>query len=131
MLRVKTRIKPSKISGFGLFADQLIPAGTITWQYDQGFDPSFSVEQFKALPDFTQEYILIHGYFDHDKEVYILCADNQAYINHSNDPNIKSTPDADIAIRDIEPGEELVCNYKEYEADWFNRRQDFSWSHFE
>ena len=61
---------------------------------------------------------------------YILCSDDQKYINHSRQPNITSTPEQDVAARDIAAGEELVCNYEDYESGWFDRRdvkkEDFS-----
>ncbi|MES2749425.1 MAG: SET domain-containing protein [Patescibacteria group bacterium] len=122
MLRVKTKIKTSEVNGIGLFADQFIPAGTVTWKYDQGFDPHFTIEQFESLPDFTKETILTHGYFDHQLNVYILCSDDQRFINHSQNPNITSTPSEDVANKDIHPGDELTCDYSQYEQDWFERR---------
>ncbi len=122
MLRVKTKIKSSDVNGIGLFADQVIPAGTVTWQYDQGFDPHFTIEQFENLPEFSKQTVLVHGYFDHDLQVYILCSDDQRFINHSQNPNISSTPSHDVASRDIQPGEEMTCDYSLYEPDWFERR---------
>jgi len=130
MLRVKTTIKNSDVSGIGLFADEFIPKGTVTWQYDEHIEPSFSIEQFESFSELVKEHILIHGYFDHTTQRYVLCIDNQAFINHSNTPNIESTPDADIAAQDIHPGEELTCNYRQYEHDWFERRAQYNWSHF-
>ncbi len=124
MLRVKTTIKSSDVNGIGLFSDQFIPAGTVTWQYDPGFDPHFTIEQFDSLSDFTKETVLTHGYFDHDMQVYILCSDDQRFINHSPNPNITSTPSQDVASRDIQPGEELTCDYAQYEQDWFERRNE-------
>lgn len=124
MLRVKTTTKLSTVNGIGLFADQFIPAGTTTWQYDPGFDPHFTKEQFANLPDFSQKTILTHGYFDHNLEVYILCSDDQRFINHSPNPNITSTPSQDVANRDIQLGEELTCDYAQYEQDWFERRSE-------
>mgnify|MGYP000470418846 CR=1 FL=1 len=38
MLMVKTRIAPSRIAGIGVFADQDIPAGTVTWRFMPGYD---------------------------------------------------------------------------------------------
>lgn len=130
MLRVKTKIKNSDISGIGLYADQFIPKGTVTWQYDADIEPSFTLEKFSSFSEYVKEHILIHGYYDHSISRYILCVDNQAFINHSSNPNIDSTPDADVASRDIQPGEELTCNYRQYEPDWFERRANYNWSHF-
>lgn len=130
MLRVKAKVGISGVEGLGLFADQFIPAGTVTWQYDEKFDPSYTEENLKDMPELNREAFLMYAYFDHERNKYVLCSDFQRYINHSNNPNVESTPDADVALRDIEPGEELVCDYRGYERDWFERRKDFGWSKF-
>ncbi len=130
MLLVKTKIGISKIHGIGLYADQFIPKGTITWQYNPKFDVSFTEEDLKEIPPVSLKTFMSWLYFDEKQKKYVLCADNQRFINHSFNPNIQSTPDRDISMRDIEPGEELLCNYKDYEKDWFERRgykeEDFS-----
>ena len=122
MLRVKTALRPSTIDGIGLFADQFIPEGTATWIYDPEFDHAYSEEQIRALPELLQDQLITYAFWDHAQQKYILCADNQRFINHSNRPNISSTPYEDRALRDISPGEELTCDYAGYEHDWFERR---------
>ena len=123
MLRVKAKPRESELEGIGLFADQFIPEGTVTWQYDPGFDQAFDPETFDRLDEDMRELFLKHSYYDFNLEKYILCSDNQRFINHSENPNIKSTPEFDTAIRDIHPGEEMTCDYTHYERDWFERRR--------
>jgi hypothetical protein len=42
-------------------------------------------------------------------------------MNHSDDPNTgQLNPDVEIALRDIEVGEELTCNYRTFDADSVN-----------
>ncbi len=122
MLRVKTKLGLSRVDGVGLFADQFIPKGTTTWQYDPSFDVKWTEDQIKDLPQWTKDQFSKYSYFDFDQNCYILCIDDQRYINHSIDPNIISTPSEDTAGRDIKAGEELFCNYNHYEKDWFKRR---------
>ena len=122
MLRVKAQIKSSPIQGIGLYADQYIPKGTVTWQYDPKFDVGFTEEDIADMSEMAREQFLVYAYFDHERGLYILCSDYQRFINHSNQPNIISTPDQDIAARDILPGEEMTCDYTGYEYDWFERR---------
>ncbi|TSC83470.1 MAG: hypothetical protein G01um101417_553 [Parcubacteria group bacterium Gr01-1014_17] len=38
MLAVKASAKPSKIEGIGLFADEKIPKGTVTWRFHPRID---------------------------------------------------------------------------------------------
>ena len=122
MLKVKTKLQMSHIHGIGLFADQFIPKGTTTWEYDPRFDISYTQEKLDNLPSWTKEQFLKYSYFDKKQNKYVMCIDDQRFINHSIDPNILSTPDSDKAGRDIKIGEELVCNYDHYEKDWFERR---------
>jgi uncharacterized protein len=122
MLRVRTSIKASTKHGTGLFADERIPKGTTTWQYDPEFDTAFTDEQVSRMPAAGRALFWKYAYLDKDIGKYVLCADDQRYINHStNEFNIKSTPNQDVALRDIEPGEELLCNYNDYDDTYFTR----------
>src|SRR5262245_53091832 len=47
MLLVKTRVGPSKISGFGLIAAQFIPKGTPVWTLVRWFDLILTKDQFE------------------------------------------------------------------------------------
>lgn len=123
MLRVKTKIGLSSIDGIGLFADQFIPKGTVTWQYDPEFDSAFDEETIKRLPNQqAKDTFLKRCYYDYSLKKHILCGDDQYFINHSNNPNIESTPRQDVALRDIQIGEELLCDYTKFECCWFERR---------
>lgn len=122
MLRVKTKIKESEVEGIGLFADQFILKGTMTWQYDSEYDPSYTQAQVDDMSHVAREWFMVYGYFDHEQNRYVLCADNQRHINHSDTPCIISTPDYDVAAKDIQIGEEMTCDYTLYEHDWFERR---------
>jgi uncharacterized protein len=124
MLKVKTKIGPSGIHGTGLFADQFIPKGTVTWQYTPGWDVSHTEEEIRELAQFEQDYFFYYSYFDYKRGVYILPVDHLKFINHTEKKemiNINSTPDEDVASRDIEPGEELLCDYTKFDPNYFER----------
>lgn len=122
MLLVKTRIAPSQIHGIGLFADQFIPKGTVTWRFCPGFDPTYTEEDMLNMSEAAREQFLKYAYYDKELRLYVLCADDQRFINHeSGSPNILSTPKQDVAARDIFPGEELLCDYNCYDDTYFNR----------
>jgi SET domain-containing protein len=122
MLLVKTKIGPSQTHGIGLFADQFIPKGTVTWKYDPNFDPGYSEEMLNSFPKPAKDFVLYYAYFDKDLKKYIMCCDNQRYINHSTtNENILSTPRQDIAARDIQPGEEMLCDYNKFDDMYFER----------
>ena len=124
MLLVKTKVKKSKTHGLGLFADEFIPKGTITWQYHPKFDKTFSQREFNKMPALSQEFLRYYCYFDYKRKKFVLCSDSQRYINHTQNKkleNITSTPDRDIAARDIKRGEELLCDYSKFDKLYFKR----------
>jgi len=124
MLLVKTRIGESRIHGIGLFADEFIPKGTVTWEYDPELDFSFTKEKLDSFPKNVRDYFLFYCYYDKKRDLYIMPTDHLKFINHSansNLINIESTPDQDIASRDIKPGEELLCDYNKFDDTYFDR----------
>lgn len=121
MLKVKTKIGPSNTHGTGLFADQFIPKGTTTWEWDPTMDISLDVDFVESLPSIQKEYLLYYMYLDQEINKLILCSDNQRYINHSKNINIDSTPRRDVANRDIQPGEEFLCDYNLFDNTYFKR----------
>lgn len=121
MIRVKTKIGQSNIHGVGLFAAQFIPKGTVTWEYSPKFDSSFTEADLALMSESAKEQFLWYAYFDKELDKYVLCFDDQRFINHSEKNfNIISTPHQDIAGRNIEIGEELCCNYNLFDDTYWN-----------
>lgn len=124
MLRVKTKLRQSKIHGIGVFADQFIPKGTVTWEYDPKYDVCFTKKEIHGLPEPGKGVLLFYCYYDKKLNRYILCADHLRHINHAKQKkleNIVSTPRRDIAARDIKKGEELICDYNKFDPEYFKR----------
>lgn len=117
MLLVKTKLKQSEIHGLGVFADEFIPKGTKTWEFNSRFDLSFSKEEVESLPEHAKLEVKIHAYVDKETGTYRLCSDNAKFMNHSSEPNVLSENNYDVALRDILPGEELTCDYSAFDAE--------------
>jgi SET domain-containing protein len=121
MLLVKTKILPSKIHGLGLFADQLIPKGTEIWRFTPGIDLKLTREEILALPELAQICAYTYGYRSKKSGLYIYSSDGARHINHSDDPNSYSEyKDSEeeavtVALKDIQPGEEILDNYNSFE----------------
>jgi hypothetical protein len=96
--------------GYGVVATRFIPRGTITWarcDLDQSFTP-------RRLTQMGQEYqaILEKYCFRDAKGDHILCWDLARFINHSCDATCLSPGyNFEIAVRDIQAGEELTDDY--------------------
>ncbi|MEK7198217.1 MAG: SET domain-containing protein [Patescibacteria group bacterium] len=124
MLLVKTKIGPSKINRTGLFAAQFIPKGAPTWKFQSGFDLKIDKSELSNLSEPAKEQFLKYAYLNPKTNKYILCFDDARFFNHSDNPNcidtesLDDTEGIDVAIRDIQEGEELTCNYKEFDADF-------------
>ena len=118
MLCVKTRLGQSEIEGVGLFAAEPIPRGTVVWRYDPRFDLSLDMRDIPASDTITQEWLMRYGYQPADDPVYIVCGDNARFMNHSPPPNLSSIGDRGFALRDIAAGEEIVCDYGEFDVEF-------------
>ncbi|WP_332630298.1 SET domain-containing protein [Halalkalibacter flavus] len=96
--------------GFGVFATKFIPKGTITWALDD-LDQILEHSFVNTLD--LERKVIVEKYSYRDSEgKYILCWDLGRYVNHSFNANCISTPyDTDIAVRDIQPGEQLTNDY--------------------
>ena len=100
----------SKEKGYGVVATEFIPRGTITWVQDK-LDREFTLNEAINLgPDYAS---IIETYsFRNQQGNYVLCWDIGRYVNHSFHSNCLTTPyNFEIAIRDIEKGEELTDDY--------------------
>tara|TARA_R100000935_G_scaffold42923_1_gene65206 strand:+ start:25264 stop:25851 length:588 start_codon:yes stop_codon:yes gene_type:complete len=96
--------------GHGVVATQFIPAGTITWVLDQ-LDREFTLKQFQKFDPLYQNILDTYSYRN-SKGNYVLCWDHGRFVNHSFKSNCLSTAyDFEIAIRDIQPGEQLTDDY--------------------
>jgi SET domain-containing protein len=115
-------IKPSPIDGIGVFALQQIPKGC----RDMFSKPDNKIEyiplskmEVENLPSHSKNLIETYCLFDADN--YFVPVDGFKkmdlvnFINHSDAPNIISINDGDYfeAIKDIQPGEELLIDYGE------------------
>jgi hypothetical protein len=97
--------------GYGVFAAELIPHGTVTWAGDD-FDQEFPLEQVQAMEPFYRQILDRYAFVDNFGR-YILCWDIARYVNHSCEANCMSPGGCnfEVALRDIQPGEQLTDDY--------------------
>jgi hypothetical protein len=96
--------------GNGVFARSFIPRGTITWAHC-ALDRVFSPAEVRELGPHYAPAIDRYGYRD-GRGDYVLCWDLGRFMNHSCNPAVLSPGfDVDVAVRDVQPGEELTCDY--------------------
>jgi uncharacterized protein len=120
MLLVKTELKYSGIHGLGCFAGEDIKEGTIVWRFDPGIDLEFTEQDLKKHPASFNEFLKVYAYspVTELEKKYILCSDHARHMNHSDNPNLGETPEGmNVALRDIKAGEELTCDYNQFDKD--------------
>ena len=119
MFIVRTSLRPSSIQGLGCFAEEPIKQGQVVWQFDPRLDIHILLAELSSFPEAIQEHFRIYTYVEevHGQEIMVYCADLSKHVNHSDFPNLSDTPDdlQEIAVRDIEVGEELTCNYYSFD----------------
>ncbi|MEZ4781082.1 MAG: SET domain-containing protein [Flavobacteriaceae bacterium] len=111
MIHPKTELKfISEDVGYGVVATDFIPAGTITWVLDK-FDREFTPKDLEKLEPIYQNILDTYTYRN-NKGNFVLCWDIGRFVNHSFNSNCLTTAyDFEIAIRDIQPGEQLTDDY--------------------
>lgn len=117
MLQVKTYLSESKINGTGLFADEFIPKGTLIWTLS-GADVVLNQSQVDCLFKIEKKFLDKYAY--RNKGLYYLCSDDARFMNHSDNANTDDNTNSTIAIKDINQGEEITCNYATFDDDFNN-----------
>ena len=120
MLLVPTELRPSPLHGIGLFASAPIARGTAVWRFAPGFDQEFDDAEIDRMEPYIRGFFDTYGYLDRTTKRLILCFDNARFTNHSESPNLRPdyTQDPfgiDVALRDIDAGEELTLDYDDFE----------------
>jgi hypothetical protein len=102
--------------GFGVFATRFIPKGTITWVFDP-LDQIVPPAKVSELPASLQRQVDIYSY-QNGRGERILCWDHARFVNHACQPtSLAPGFDLEIAIRNIEPGEQITDDYGSLNLD--------------
>jgi SET domain-containing protein len=111
MLHPHTELRHvSEEIGYGVFTTKFIPKGTITWVRDE-LDQSFAPHEILTFRKEYQDLLEKYTFIDHTGQA-VLCWDLARYMNHSCDANcLGAGYEFEIAIRDIQAGEELTDDY--------------------
>lgn len=117
MLLVPTYVAPSRIEGVGVFAAEPIKAGTVIWKLNPDFDRLVPRDSTDALDLTLKGFIERYSYpLMSDPSLLVVELDNGRFMNHSPAPNTRfDDPDAGFAIADIAAGEEILCDYGEFD----------------
>ena len=117
MLMVSSYVAPSAIEGLGVFAGEPIARGQLMWSLNPKFDIFIQVREIETYPPHLQDYIARYTYPHLEMEgVVILDSDHGKFMNHSLAPNTDFRIfDKGYALVDIAQGDEITCNYHEFD----------------
>lgn len=111
MIHPHTRLRfVSDEIGHGVFATEFIPKGTIVWARDP-LDREISPVEMEQLGPALRDRVLTYCYRNR-AGYFVLSWDHNRFINHSFNPNCMVTAyHIELAVRDIQPCEELTNDY--------------------
>lgn len=118
MMLVRSHVAQSAIEGLGVYAGEFIPSGTLIWQINPKFIATFSRNDIEDFPPHIRQFVEKYSFPDFDnKNLLFVELDNGRFMNHSETPNTDFTEFSNgYAIRDIGEGEEITCNYYEFDS---------------
>lgn len=129
MIKIKYKLKSSKIHGIGLFADEDIEMNQVVFESSKQFMSVWTTEKFTKLNSCTKKYIKHYGSFSNIDNLWHLNHDDIRFCNHSIQKNNISRKDLSdknyqlVAMRGIKKGEELLQDYNEFD-DTLKKRVD-------
>ncbi len=96
-------VRPSPIEGYGLFAKRAFKSGEIVLKWRS---TKLTEEELLSIPEDQKRYInkLAGG--------PVLMNIPERYVNSSDTPNTHVIEASDVAIRDIQEGEEITSPYE-------------------
>jgi SET domain-containing protein len=112
MLLIKTYLDKSPIHGIGVFADEFIRKDQKIWRFVIGFDRYYSRKAVAKLPKQAKEFLKLYGY-QWENEI-LVSMDNDAFTNHSDDPNTYYKNGYVLARRNIRKGDEITNDYRAF-----------------
>jgi hypothetical protein len=133
-----TEVHESGIHGLGVFAKVFIPKGTIWWHPEPKDVLLVTRNQYAAFTKSVQnpmsarmlDALHTYCYYSSALDSLVFCLDNARFVNHSEMPTSGAHPSSNplmaMALRDLEPGEEILENYRNYDrCSWSCLYKDF------
>ena len=134
-MTIRTYIAPDEYGGRGVFADEPVKAGAVVWRFEPEFTAIYTIDEYKAAlardPDpGLRKYSYPVEFYENGEVIRYVYndLDNGKHMNHSEAPNIGMIEDPhhpdyarrdvlNIALRDIQAGDQLTYDYWSFVSD--------------
>lgn len=116
MMQVHTYVAASSIEGVGVFTAEPIARGQMVWSFDPLFDRLIPVADYENARPLVKDFLDKYSYPSPDRPSFLVYeTDNGRFMNHIDTPNLDFSDSGGArALRDIQAGEELTCNYADF-----------------
>ena len=104
----------------GVFTSVFVPKGTKIWEFNESVDQTFDTNELNSMLRYLSKENLdkLNSWIYCENGKWILCGDNAKFFNHDEcNPSTfeKCGVMFTLANRDLNPGDELTCNYKDFD----------------
>jgi uncharacterized protein len=113
VLLIDHYVAKSTIHGLGAFSAEFVPKGQKVWEFHPAINRIVPAEALEGLPGYVLSLIESRAEYLKEQDAFLTSLDGDQFTNHSNDPNTCKLEDGWFASRDIHPGDELTCDYRE------------------
>jgi uncharacterized protein len=121
MMLIRTYLGSSEIQGLGVFAGEFIAAGREIWMLNPKFDIFVTPCELTELPSHMQDFVTRYSYphLELPGGVRVVDCDDGKFMNHSERPNTDFRVfDRGYALTDIALGDEITCDYYEFDPEF-------------
>lgn len=113
MLLIEHYVAPSQIHGFGVYSAEFAPKGEKVWEFHPAIDRIVPASDFEGLPKHVLTLIESRAEYLKDRNAFLTSLDGDQFTNHSDEPNTVKFGSGLAAARDIHPGDEITCDYRQ------------------
>lgn len=113
MLLFDHYVAKSTIHGLGVYSAEYIPKGKMVWEFHPAIDRIVPASEFEGLPRHVHSLIESRAEYLEEQDAFLTSLDGDQFMNHADAPNTSKVGNGWCALHDIQPGDELTCNYRD------------------
>ena len=113
MLLIDHYVAKSTIHGLGVYSAEYVTKGQKVWEFHPAIDRIVPVEAFNGLPIYVLSLIESRAEYLKEQNAFLTSLDGDQFMNHSESPNTSKLGNHWFALKEIQPGDELTCDYRD------------------